>query len=103
MKKHYKHLSLEEREKLAIYQAEGKSERTIGKLLGRDHRTIGRELKRNNQGKTRYLPITANNQAKARKHESGKKFRLKNDYIRRYVHRCLKLFWTPEQIDPVPL
>lgn len=44
------------------------------------------------------MPITANNQAKERKHESGKKFRLKNDYIRRYVHSCLKLFWTPEQI-----
>ena len=98
MKKHYKHLSLEEREKLAIYQATGKSNRAIAKLLGRDRRTIGRELKRNKQGKECYLPITANTLAKARKHESGKKYRLKNYSIRRYVHRCLKLFWTPEQI-----
>jgi IS30 family transposase len=98
MKKKYKHLSLEEREKMAIYQAEGKSYRAIARLLDRDRTTIGRELKRNKKGNDRYLPITATKYAKQRKHESGKKYRLKNDYIRRIVHRCLNLFWTPEQI-----
>lgn len=98
MKKHYKHLSLEEREKLAIYRAEGRSNPAIAKLLGRHYRTISRELKRNKQGKNPYIPIRANNLAIARKHESGKKFRLKNDCIRRYVHRCLRIHWTPEQI-----
>lgn len=98
MKKKYKHLSLEEREKIAIYKAEGKSYRAIARLLDRDRTTIGRELKRNKKGKDRYLPITANKYAKQRKHESGKKYRLKNDYIRRIVHRCLNIFWTPEQI-----
>ena len=45
----YKHLSITERELIAIYRAEGKSICQIAKLLGRNKSTISRELARNPQ------------------------------------------------------
>ena len=44
--KHYRHLSLDERNKLVILQSEGKSIRNIAKILGRSPSTIKRELDR---------------------------------------------------------
>ena len=43
----YKHLSITEREMIAIYRAQGKSRCQIAKLLGRNKSTISRELARN--------------------------------------------------------
>lgn len=99
MKKNYKHLTLEERELIAIYKAEGKSKRAIAKLLGRNHTTISREVQRNkNSAANGYLPNNAHKTAKGRKQKAGEKYRLKNPYIRDYVHRCLALQWSPELI-----
>ena len=52
----YKHLSIVEREKIAINRAEGKSIHQIAKLLGRNKSTIWRELARNPGD---YLPSKA--------------------------------------------
>ena len=98
MKKNYKQLSPEDREKLAIHKAKGKSNRAIAKILCRSHVTVGRELSRNSNGNENYLPITANKLAKERKRKSAQKYRLKNAYIRTFIHRRLNLLWTPEQI-----
>ena len=99
MNKTYKHLTLEEREHIAIYQAAGKSKRAIAKLLNRSHTTIGREMQRNQVvSSTGYLPSKAHKAAKARKYKAGQKYRLKHPYIRDYVHRCLALGWSPELI-----
>jgi len=43
----YNHLSLEEREQIAILKAEGKSIREIGKAINRNHSALVRELRRN--------------------------------------------------------
>lgn len=97
----YKQLCLEERDRIAIMKAEGKSFREIGRLLGRDHGTIQRELKRNSAPvyKGCYLPSRANSRAKERKMRSGERSRLKTRQIRTYVETKLRSGWSPEQIS----
>ena len=43
----YKHLSITEREKIAIYRAQGLTLDAIAQMLGRHQATISRELNRN--------------------------------------------------------
>ena len=77
---HYKHLTLEEREKLLKYQAKGYSVTAIAKELGRDKSTISRELKRNSTS-GEYLPVSAQrNYVKRRKAcRPKKKRKTRND------------------------
>ena len=55
---HYKHLTLEEREKLLYFSAQGYSVTEIAEELKRNKSTISRELRRNRDGKL-YLPVKA--------------------------------------------
>lgn len=100
MGRQYGHLSLEERDKIAIWKAEGVPIREIGRRLGRDPGTISRELSRNsapiNSGY--YLPSKAQERAKARKKAAGYRPKLKNKAIRDYVEFHLKIGWSPEII-----
>jgi len=101
MKTRHQHLTLEDREKIAIWKAAGKSLRQIAQMLGKHHSTLSRELKRN---KSRlfhcrgYWPARAHVKAATRKIDSGKRKGLKNKQIRDYVTEKLKLHWTPELI-----
>lgn len=52
----YKHLSLEEREKLYALNCQGLSLREIGKRLKRSDTTLGREFKRNAKYGAEYIP-----------------------------------------------
>jgi len=100
MKNIYKHLSSEERDKIAVLRARGLSYETIALTIGRDKSTIYRELNRNKSPVYNvYLPHKANARAKERKSKSGKRPRLKEPMIRRYVTTKLKLGWSPEQIS----
>ena len=47
LKSNYKHLSSEERDKIAILRAQGHSLNKIAKMINRNKSTISRELKRN--------------------------------------------------------
>jgi IS30 family transposase len=97
----FRRLSLLERERIGNYKAEGRSGRDIAKILGRSHTTISRELKRNNhphQLMRGYIGCLAHGLAKIRKSNSGKRPRLKNDFIRNYVDDKLLIGWSPEQI-----
>lgn len=100
MENQYQHLSLVERERIAIWKAEGLSLREMGRRTGRHHSTLSRELSRNRlpwivEG---YLPHPAYRQAKERKQRAGKRIRLKNPMIRNYVEHKLRIGWSPEQI-----
>ena len=53
------HLTLEERERLAVLKAEGLGLRAIASRLGRAASTISRELRRNALPKGGYLPVHA--------------------------------------------
>jgi IS30 family transposase len=101
MKKDYTHLTLKDRERIALLKATGKSLREIAKGLSRSPSTISRELKRNkfNFHKRKvYFPAQADFKAHKRKIASGKRRRLKNEFIRSYVIENLKDRWSPEII-----
>jgi len=100
MKNKYKHLSSEERDKIAVLRARGLSYGSIARAIDRDKTTVFRELNRNRSPVYNvYLPHKADKRAKDRKSASGERPRLKNRIIRRYVIRKLKRGWSPEQIS----
>ncbi len=95
----YKHLSIEEREKIQELLWQKTSIRDIAKVIGRSSSSISREIKRNKPlSFDRYTPRIANNKALAKRKCRGRKLRLKNLLIRQYVIRHLKEGYSPEQI-----
>jgi IS30 family transposase len=99
MEKTYCQLSSEERDKIAILRAQGLSLEKIAQAIGRHKSTISRELKRNKSPIYNvYLPHKADFRSKERKHNAGKRKRLKHPMIQKYVLQKLKLGWSPEQI-----
>ena len=99
MKNTYYHLSIEERDRIGVLRAQGTSITEIARTLGRDKGTISRELQRNRAPIYNvYLPHKADLRAKERKRRAGKRLRLRNTMIRRYVINHLRKGWSPEQI-----
>lgn len=99
MKKRYKHLSSEERDKIAILRAEGKSRNEIARMIGRDKGTVSRELRRNGSRiYDVYLPHKAQERSDKRNQQTHRRRRLKDALIRRYVIGKLKIGWSPEYI-----
>lgn len=96
--KNYKHLSLEEREKLYALREQGKSFREIGKTLGRSHATLSREYHRQAKYGKKYLPCKAHEKAKGLAIEQRTKAPLKNPKIFVYVREKLRQGWSPETI-----
>ena len=96
----YKHLTIEEREKIQQLLWEGNSIRTVSKEIGRSASSISREIKRNRSPvKKKYTPRIAQDRANAKKKNRGREKTLKNDAVRSYVIEKLKLRWSPEQIS----
>ncbi len=106
----YKHLSLEEREKLVVFKEAGLSLRDIAKRLGRSHSSFVRELKRNKTGIGkrsreylifRYIPCRAHQKAVRRGAKQRTKAPLKETLIWLYVREHLRkpFNWTPEEIS----
>ena len=95
----YKHISVEEREKLQEELWKGRSIRSIALELGRSHTSLARELRRNQSPeKGLYRPRIAHEKALAKRKSRGRKDRLKNDRVREYVVAQLKRRRSPEQI-----
>ncbi len=96
----YKHLSSEERDKIAYLRAQGKSISDIAEIIGRNKATISREIKRNRSPiYDVYLANKAHERALKRKHESVQRQRIRNPLARRYIMKKLKLKWSPELIS----
>ena len=100
MPKTYRQLNPNERDILAVLKSKGKSLREIATVLKRSPSTLSRELKRNAPPVyTGYdLAHKAQERANKRKHESHRRRRLKDDSIRCYVEKRLRLGWSPELI-----
>ena len=100
MPKTYKHLDEYERDIIAVLKSEGQSLREIARILKRDPGTISRELKRNvppiNTGY--YLGHQAHVRAVERNKRSRQYKRLRNNIIRKYVEKHLRIGWSPELI-----
>jgi len=100
MPKTYEHLSIHEREQIAIYKGQGKSLREIARLLGRDPSTVSRELRRNAPPVYTgyYSGYRAHQRARLRNRQRHRRPRLKNDTLRHFVEEGLRTGWSPEII-----
>ena len=94
----YNHLSIEERESLAIKLAKGQSLRGIAQELHRAPSTISREMKRNDPGKG-YSPHRAQNHYEEAREKSVRRSILRNPQAVSKVTELLSRFWSPEQIS----
>jgi len=94
----YKHLRIEEREKIQELLWQKTSIRYIARVLGRSPSSIAREINRNIPLQYRYTPRVANERALDKKSSRGRKLRLKSFQVRRYVIDHLKMGYSPEQI-----
>jgi len=90
-------LTEEERDRITVLRAQGRTVREIGRLLEREHSTILRELKRNRFGQG-YNAIHAQQRAAERKSNAGRRHPLKDTVTYSYVLEKLKEGWSPEQI-----
>jgi IS30 family transposase len=82
MEKGYKHISLEERDRIAEMKALGHTVTDIAMALGRSKSTLSRELKRNATSAYKvYLSHRAHERAVTRKQEAGSRPRLKRDEL----------------------
>jgi transposase, IS30 family len=94
----FNHFTIEEREKIQEFFWQKASIRTIAKALHRSPSSISREINRTGGLRVSYLPRCAHNRALACRKNRGRKLRLKNGYIRRYVVSGLQSGLSPEQI-----
>ncbi len=92
--KMYKHLTVPEREKIAVWKGQGLSLREIAHKVNRDASTISRELNRNSMPS--YWPHKANERAHWREHNSHKRIRLKSRTVRLEIEQMLMKGWSPE-------
>ena len=97
---HYRHLSIEEREKLYLRRGQGANLREIARELGRAASTISRELKRNERARHPYSPSQAQKSYEKRRKKCGRKHILCDSKKREYIHRFIQeAHWSPEQIS----
>jgi IS30 family transposase len=98
----YTHLSVNEREEIAVGLEQGKSLRQIAAALGRNPSSLCREIKRNTPPfrNVRYRGNRAHQRAAERSRQSHARQRLANPAVRAYVQSHLvNDRWTPEAIS----
>ena len=99
-KRLFKQFSLDDRIRIEIRYRDGYSMREIAEYLGngRNASSVSREIGgKPNKGLGKYIAYVSHEKALDKRF--GKKtVRLKNDLIRNYVIKKLKLGWSPEQI-----
>lgn len=99
----YRHLNLEERERLYAFKAQGMSLRRIAKKLRRSQSSLTRELQRNikygrEYFRNEYLPCKAQKLAEKRSAKQRYKAPLKNPLVFVYVRKQLRQGLAPEAI-----
>jgi IS30 family transposase len=98
--KKYTHLTLAEREEIAICLSHGMTQREIAGKLNRNPATVSREILRNSP-KTRNVHYRANRaqlRSEDRKAKSHDRKRIPNEKIRNYIIKGLDNDWSPELI-----
>jgi len=99
MEKGYRHISLEERDRIAEMKSLGQTVTDMAIALGRSKSTLSRELRRNATPAYKvYLSHRAHERAVTRKQEAGSRPRLKNDQVVSYVRNKLEQGLSPELI-----
>jgi len=98
--KKYSHLSLAEREEIAIWLEKGMKQHEIAEMLQRSPSTISREIRRNNPSvrNVRYRANRAHLKAEERKIQSHRRQRIPNKKLRHFICKQLQLGYSPEII-----
>jgi len=98
----YKHFTPEQRNELAALLRANLKKKKIAKILGKNRTSIWRELKRNPSAKEKkgYHAKKAKELTRKRRIEANSRFRKleNNKWLRRYVVKKIKKYWSPEQI-----
>jgi IS30 family transposase len=96
----YSHLSLEEREEMAIGLEMGMKQREIASMLKRSPSTISREIKRNSPSVNivRYRANRAQLKAEERKIKSHERQRIPGKRLRNFICSNLRVGYSPEII-----
>lgn len=95
----YKHFTINDREKLAIYKAEGKSNTQIALLLNKHKSSIGKELKRNStEVRKDYYGIIAHEKSLERRKKAKKSFNKINQEMLFEIKQRLEINQSPDQI-----
>ena len=100
-RRNFSHFDLNDRVQIEINHSRGKSLAQIAKILGkrRSKSSVSREIDgRPSKGRGRYRAYQANMRALKQDKHRGRRERLKNETVRRYVGDKMKLGWSPEQI-----
>ena len=92
-----RHLTMEERDRIAQLKTQGANQREIARALGRSPSTICRELQRNGSG-SEYFAAQAQWRAACRRRERPLVRKMDNTEIRKTVCSGLTQYWSPEQI-----
>ena len=93
-----KHLTLEDRDRIAQFTHQGLQQKEIAEVLGRAPSTISRELERNSTG-DEYFAGQAQQQAERRRRERPIARRMDDPTIEENVRGGLAQCWSPEQIS----
>ena len=92
-----RHLTMEERDRIAQLKHQGASQQEIARVLQRNPSTISRELRRNGSG-NEYFAAQAQHRAVCRRRERPLMRKMDDPEIRGTVCRGLAQYWSPEQI-----
>lgn len=96
---HYRHLSINEREKILILRTEGKSLRAIAVQIGRNVSTVSREITRNGHSALGYSAVAAESKYRNQRKRCKREKLLSNVKLREVIRRLfLEEQWSPEQI-----
>jgi IS30 family transposase len=96
--KKYSHLSIEEREEIAIALELGMKQCEIATIISRSASTVSRELKRNSSSINivRYRANRAQLRYEKRKKENSRRKRIPNKKLKRYISKMIKKGYSPE-------
>jgi IS30 family transposase len=92
-----KHLTIEERDRIAELVHQRADQKEIAAALGRSPATISRELGRNRTGEE-YYAAQAQRQAETRRRERPLVRKMDDPQLNQTVRSCLTQEWAPEQI-----
>ena len=96
----YKHITSDQRNELSALKRTKIKQKEIAQILGKDRTTIYRELIRNQNKNEKYDARVAKQKTKGRRIKSNQRFKKieNNKWIRYYIIKKLKKYWSPEQI-----
>ena len=99
-RKRYRRLSAYEREEISRWLAKKKKLRWIARKLKRAPSTISREIRGGSMNRWTYRAIRSEDRAwrNASHRKRGKYKLLADEQLRKYVHKKLRLHWSPDQI-----